>query len=490
MMSIRLRLTLLYSSILALTLIVFGFLLYFIQADTLLGEIRKEAETVADSLVRSTLWVYEHPERPLPPENGTPPENDTPPPLSGKDLAMAPGSSPQPPRQAIVRVLDPDGNLLSSPFDEENTANEALPLSSEGMARLKDHHTWWEISIVDGERLLILDAPVVSRGRMVSIVQVARSLTERDQSLRALASGLIFVSLVTILVAFGVGWFLSGFSLQPIHRLTQTAQTIGTQRDFSRRVEYTGPADEVGRLATTFNTMLARLQEAYQKVAHSLEMQRDFVADVSHELRTPLTTLRGNLDLLRRKPPIPAEEQADILNDMVEESDRLIRLVNDLLSLARADAGRSLAREAVSVQPVIEEACRNARQLEPERQVASVIECPELTFRGDRDAFKQVLLILLDNALKHSQGRIEVTAGREGQRVRVTVVDEGPGIPAEVLAHVFDRFYRAQNHPFTPGLGLGLPIAKTLMEAQGGSIEMVSDVARGSLFTLYLPALD
>ena len=136
-----------------------------------------------------------------------------------------------------------------------------------------------------------------------------------------------------------------GITLHPIQRLTQTARTIGDERDFTRRVTYTGPQDEVGQLATTFNSMLARLQDAYQQVAHSLEMQRDFVADVSHELRTPLTTLRGNLGLLRREPPIPAEEQADILTDMMDESDRLIRLVNDLLVLARADAGRSLAKE-------------------------------------------------------------------------------------------------------------------------------------------------
>src|SRR5262249_5357174 len=134
-----------------------------------------------------------------------------------------------------------------------------------------------------------------------------------------------------------------------------TAQTIGDERDFTRRVLYTGPPDEVGQLASTFNSMLSRLEDAFQKVEHSLQMQRDFVADVSHELRTPLTTLRGNLGLLRRD--LPPEEQADILSDMVAESDRLIRLVNDLLTLARADTGRSLAKETVKVAEVVEETC-------------------------------------------------------------------------------------------------------------------------------------
>ena len=141
----------------------------------------------------------------------------------------------------------------------------------------------------------------------------------------------------------------SGITLKPIHRITQTAQTIGDERDFTRRVDYTGPSDEVGQLANTFNSMLSRLQDAFRKVEHSLQMQRDFVTDVSHELRTPLTTLRGNLGLLHRELPMPPEEQTDILTDMVDESDRLIRLVNDLLTLARADTGRSLAKEPVDV---------------------------------------------------------------------------------------------------------------------------------------------
>ena len=115
--------------------------------------------------------------------------------------------------------------------------------------------------------------------------------------------------------------------------------------------------------------MLTQLQEAYQKVAHSLEMQRNFVADVSHELRTPLTTLRGNLGLLIRTPPIPPEEHADILNDMVDESDRLIRLVNDLLVMARADTRRNLAKESIVIFPVMEEVCRQVRQLDPARQI-------------------------------------------------------------------------------------------------------------------------
>lgn len=298
---------------------------------------------------------------------------------------------------------------------------------------------------------------------------------------------MIAASLLTTLGAFGIGWVLSGVTLRPIHRITQTARVIGDESDFSRRVDYSGPNDEIGQLAKTFNSMLARLQEAYQRVNHALSVQRDFVADVSHELRTPLTTVRGNLALLRRAPPLPAEEQADILGDLVEESDRLIRLVNDLLVLARADAGRQLAQEPLAIQPLIEEACRQARQLDPGREIICEVS-PELAALGDRDAVKQVLLILLDNALKHSHGPIHVSTRREEAHVAVLVCDQGPGISPDQLEHIFDRFYRGEAHPAVPGFGLGLAIAKALIEGQGGSISVESQVGRGSVVQVRLPA--
>jgi signal transduction histidine kinase len=311
---------------------------------------------------------------------------------------------------------------------------------------------------------------------------VARSLTERDRTLQSLGTTLLAAGLFTVLIAFGIGWALSGITLKPIHRITQTAQTIGDERDFTRRVHYTGPQDEVGQLANTFNSMLSRLQDAFQKVEHSLEMQRNFVADVSHELRTPLTTLRGNLGLMRRD--LPPEEKTDIVNDMVDESDRLIRLVNELLLLARADAGRSLAKEPLDVSIVLEETCRQARQLDPQRQIN--LDVPEnLSILGDRDAFKQVALVLLDNALKHSTGNINVDAKSRGALVEVRVQDFGEGIPAEKLEHVFDRFYRGDETSTIPGFGLGLPIARTLVEAQGGEIIMESEVGKGSSVILY-----
>ena len=205
------------------------------------------------------------------------------------------------------------------------------------------------------------------RGELIGVVQLARSLAEQDESLETLRNALLIGSVLVVVLAFIIGWVLSGAALRPIQRITDTAQIIGAQRDFDRRVDYRGPPDEVGQLATTFNGMLNELQGAYRQTEQTLQQQRRFVADASHELRTPLTTIRGNLGLLRRQPPIAEEDQRAVLSDMVDETDRLIRLTNDLLVLARSDAGRSLRRERVPIAPLVDDVCRQAKLLGEQR---------------------------------------------------------------------------------------------------------------------------
>ncbi len=382
----------------------------------------------------------------------------------------------------IVRVLNPDGELVASPF---GAVESALPLTAVELQALRNRQVVWKTAGYGGERLLIYNRSGIVDGEVVFITQVARPLTERDRSLAAIGQFLLVAGAVTTLAAFGIGWALAGATLRPIQRITQTAQEIGNESDFNRRVDYTGPKDEVGELALTFNAMLARLEEAYQQVNQSLKKQRTFVADVSHELRTPLTTVRGNLALLRRDPPLPAAEQDDVLTDLVDESDRLIRLVNDLLVLARADTGRDLQKEAVVVQSLVEEICRQARLVNREREIFENIQ--DVTVLGDRDALKQVLVILLDNGLKHSQGAITISAEEVGKQVVISVRDQGPGMTLDTLEHVFDRFYRGEVVDEVSGFGLGLPIAKALVEAQGGKINLESQVNCSTVARVYLP---
>lgn len=342
-----------------------------------------------------------------------------------------------------------------------------------------------EILAVEGERVLIYTVPVMIEGQLTEVLQMGRSLTSRDQSISALGMNLLIAGIVAVVVAFGLGWVLAGVSLRPINRLTETAQAIGAARDFSRRVEHTGPDDEVGRLAKTFNAMLAELQAAYQQVEQSLEMQRRFVADVSHELRTPLTTLNGNVELLRREPPISAEDRSEALADMASESQRLIRLVNGLLTLARADAQQPLQCEPISMRPIVKDVCRQARLLDPSRAIAcdSLIDAVVL---GQADALKQILLILLDNALKHTSGAITVTSEVLKGRVAISVRDNGPGIDPEVLPQLFDRFSVGSAAGTDGGIGLGLAIARALVEAQDGAIAVESQIGVGAVFTITL----
>lgn len=479
MMSIRLRFTLLYSSILALTLVIFGVALYTIQSHNTLNALKQDLSVSGEDLARVTLWTYLHPSHFV---QGP----DRPPPIQADQLSGEQVFRDSRERQ-YVRVLDANGQILASPFG----ANEdPLPINAAGLKALQSQKIWWQTATPSKERLLIYNYPVSADGQLLFIIQVARPLTERDRSLTALSRTLIIASLLTTTIAFGIGWVLTTATLRPIHRITQTAQAIGNESGknelaLTRRVDYQGPNDEIGQLAKTFNTMLSRLEQAYQRVSQTLKLQREFVADVSHELRTPLTTVRGNLALLRHDPPLPAEEQSDILTDLVEESDRLIRLVNGLLVTARADSSFDLVKEPVPVRPLVEEACRQARQLDPQREIVEAVQ--EVTVLGDRDATKQVLLILLDNALKHSQGTVTVTAGPDQTQVEISVGDVGPGIDPEALPHVFDRFYRGEASSAVPGFGLGLSIAKSLAEGQGGSIAVESQLGVGSTVRVRLP---
>lgn len=476
-MSIRLRLSLLYTAILALTLIAFGVALYAIQSRHTLDVLRRDLEINARRLAlgiaerRVRLGALE--------------------PRSGQGLRPPPGLEPQQLRDLrirdAVRLLDTDGAPVDHPINDESMP---FALTPDELATVQRREALVHVRPIQAERWLVHTNPVIADDDVVAIVQVARSLADRDRSLRGLGTALVAGSLLTTLAAFGIGWVLSGLALQPIHRITQTVQAIGTERDFGRRVQYAGPDDELGQLATAFNDMLAELQDAYQHVERSLELQRGFVADVSHELRTPLTTIRGNLALLKKEPPLESQERADILADMVDETERLIQLVSDLLTLARVEAGPALQAERVALKPLVAKACQQAALLDPGRTVV----CDpllDLAVTADRNALKQVVLILLDNALKHGLGTVHVTAARsdgpDGTWVTTSVRDEGPGIDPKVASRVFARFERGDRTTQSPGLGLGLPIARALTEAMSGTLTLASQPGQGSTFTIGLP---
>ncbi|MBX6377748.1 MAG: HAMP domain-containing histidine kinase [Clostridia bacterium] len=293
-----------------------------------------------------------------------------------------------------------------------------------------------------------------------------------------------------VVLAAAAGYFLAGLALAPMDRLTLAARDIARSRDFRRRVPEPRTADEVGRLARTFNEMLTALEEAYRDLAGALEARKRFLADVSHELRTPLTIIRGNVEILQREGgQLPPEERDEALRDILGEAERMGALLNDLLVLARADVGQHLQRAPLHLRPVVSEAMRKAARLAPDVTVTGEgLEALDVVVEGDAAAIERALLALLDNACKYGGTPAHVTVvGRRGTgRVGVAVRDTGPGISPEDLPFIFERFYRGRSSGGRPGTGLGLPIARWVAREHGGDVE-VDTGPGGTTFTLWLP---
>ncbi len=476
-MSIRFRLTLLYSTVLVLTLIAFSTILYLTQTRATYDSIKANLMRQVAGFARADGRFPGPP--PAPPEGALLPEAS---PLGvPSDLNLPSGTLPG--RWTQTRSIT--GTVTGRTLD---LTDAAFPLSQRGLQTVQSGTGWYETAQVQDQPLLIYSQLFTPQNGDTEIVQVAFPIAQSQQSLNALRLMLVAGSSVAILAAFAVGWVLAGAVLRPIQDITRTARAIGTEHDFGRRVQHSGPADEVGQLAITFNGMLAELESAYRQLEDALDSQRRFVADASHELRTPLTTVRGNVELLRRESPMDLQERTEILADTTDEVDRLIRLVSQLLTLARADTGQTLHCEPVPLKPLLEDVCRQAQLLAPETTVGC--EPPrDVAVLADRDALKQVLLILLDNAHVHTAPGtvVEVRTGCTERGVVISVRDAGPGITPDVLPHIFERFFRANVSRSGPGAGLGLAIAKELVEAQNGTIAVESEVGRGSTFTVVLP---
>jgi two-component system, OmpR family, sensor kinase len=480
-MSIRMRFALLYTAILAITLTFFGATLYTIQSQGTLtaskSVVSEFARRVAEGRrfqLAGEHWLEDPPPDRLPLlQRG-----------ESMDLPDRPDIRQSFREQGLyVQVRHSDGVIV---FQSGSLNDMELPLSPAASLAVREGRSWVEDVTIQDEHVLVHSEPSLPPDGELEIVQVAVSLGERDQTLNALLRNLTVAGAIVILVALVIGWLFAGYVLRPIDRIRRTAQMIGEEQDFDRRVEFQGPNDELAQLASTFNTMLAQLQVAYRRIERALQMQRRFVADVSHELRTPLTTIRGNIELLRRVPPIKREDESAVVRDIVDETERLIRLVNDLLMLEHSDAGQRLRSEPIPIGPLVKDICHQASLLDPQRRI-SCSEMDGVVACGDPDALRQVLLILLDNAITHTHGDIDVAASVDGDQVAISIRDYGPGIPPERLSHIFERFYRGDEARSKPGTGLGLAIAKGLIEGQGGTIRVDSVADQGTAFTVSLP---
>jgi heavy metal sensor kinase len=455
--SIRLRLTLWYVLLLAVILAGFSAGIYLTLRHNLYGNLDDSLATRANDLM------------PLVSYDGTSPT------LSPNVSA----SSPEPGEQ-FVRVYDTSGEPT---FDDSGQAG-TVPGDAEAVQRALSGRTSTRGVSVDGEPFRVLVVPVQQEGRITGALEVGRAADDVSDALRSLLLILGVAYPVTLVVASFGGAFLAGRALAPIDKLTRLARRISAE-DLSQRLDLRLPDDEVGRLARTFDEMITRLEDAFRR-------QRQFTADASHELRTPLTVIKGQVEVALTRPREP-DAYREVLQNINEQVDRLARLVGSLLTLARADAGQiQVALEATDVPDLVAAAVEQVRPVAQQRDITLVLAAgPPVTLRADEDLLLQLLLNLLDNAMKHtpSGGRVTVGWSADAARAELVVRDTGVGIPPEHLPHIFDRFYRADKARSRAegGVGLGLSICRWIAEAHGGSISVESTPGQGATFTVRLP---
>ncbi|MBX6311334.1 MAG: HAMP domain-containing protein, partial [Isosphaeraceae bacterium] len=316
------------------------------------------------------------------------------------------------------------------------------------------------------------------------LIQAIVTLAPNARALRELVIVLLSTGPLALACALGGGYWLARRALAPVDRMTATAAEITATR-LDQRLDEPGTEDELGRLARTFNAMIARLQRSFEEV-------RRFTADAAHELRTPLAAMRTEAEVALRSPRSP-ERDGRVLEDLLEEIERLTRLVSQLLFLCREDTGIGAGDfRPVRLDELVREVGEHMQVAAREKGVELDIELPTpCPVQGDADRLRRLFFNLIDNAIKYTPtgGRVMVRGESPNGQIHMTIADTGIGIPAEHLPYVFDRFYRVNpsRSPETDGTGLGLAICRSIVEAHGGRIEIDSVVGSGTRIRLALP---
>jgi signal transduction histidine kinase len=288
----------------------------------------------------------------------------------------------------------------------------------------------------------------------------------------------------SLALALGGGWWLMRKALAPVAALTQAAERI-TEHNLADRLPRTGNGDELDRLTEVFNAMTERLNQSFARI-------REFTLHASHELKTPLTVMHGELETALQDQKLTAPQRAQLESEL-DEVQRLAKIVDGLTLLTKADAGQiALTRQPVRLDELVREACADAQSLARPRDIqVSVADCAELTVTGDRHRLRQLLLNLTDNAIKYNEPKGTVTLGlrRMAKTAELAITNTGPGIPAEILPRVFDPFFRADSShsQIVEGCGLGLSIARWIVAAHGGTIQITSESNRLTKATVCLP---
>jgi two-component system, OmpR family, sensor kinase len=445
-MSLRARLALFGAGVVALTLVLFGVLLYALVSRSVTttqdDALRARAVQAVGSLNKSS---------PVAPDQ----------PVAPTDLRTS--------TDIYLEVLDRSWSVLYSTAELNGSPPGVGPLLR------ADAETVHSDGVFDTENGFRLYAIAFDDGFVVT----GQSLKVPQSNLSGIVVFLIISAVPALAAALLASWLVAGRALRPLRSVTTTAEDIGRTRDFGRRLAGPQSRDEVARLAASFNGMLNRLQDAF-------ESQRRFVADASHELRTPLTTIHTNAGLLASRT-VPDAVRVAAVSDIVEESGRMTRLIDRLLTLARADSGLTLQLAPLQLGPVVEEVGRQIGAAHPTSKLA--VETVSAVIQGDEDAIRQLMWILLDNAFRHASSSVEVHLDSEGGWARLVVADDGPGVPAHLRGRVFERFYRADASRTGSHSGLGLSIASWIVAQHRGRIVVGDARLGGAAFLVDLPLL-
>lgn len=380
-------------------------------------------------------------------------------------------------RGVLAWVLTPEGQVGAT---IGNASSYPLPTSLPGPEELADG------SLANGEPVRLLVTFLREGNRHLGTLVLALSLRESQAFIRQIWLSLVIAVPIVLVLSAAGGLFLANRALSPVTIITDTAQQISAA-DLSQRLPLDLPKDEIGRLARTFDAMLDRLDRAFQR-------ERQLTSDVSHELRTPLGMLKTQLSLARSRPR-DAATLLKMMADMEGDVDRMTRLIEQLLTLARVEQ-----RGLIDFQPVaLDELLPSV--LEPLQMQASACNVtlslnlpPQVNWylQADAERLRQVFVNLIENAIKYSSagGVVTVSAQRHWQEVVVVIADAGPGIASEHIPHLFERFYRVDNSRArdTGGFGLGLAITQAIVQRHQGRIQVESKVGEGTIFRVYLPA--
>ncbi|HBY45797.1 MAG TPA: hypothetical protein DEG70_06040 [Chloroflexi bacterium] len=391
--------------------------------------------------------------------------------------------------EQFLRLTDMSGQPVAdtgASLTSDVIASDGLNLALRGVGNLQ----WVAI---DGEQLRVLSEPVRVDGHVIGAIQVGAFGTHISETLELLKLLLVVVVPLALVLASGGGLWIAGRALAPVDRLTRLAAAIAQhgEQNLSQRLTTMMPDDEIGRLARTFNAMLGRLDDAFQQ-------QRRFTADAAHEMRTPLALLQSQLEVAIVQERDPTEDQI-VFETLADDLGRLTRITSALLALARGDAGElTITRESIDLAELVELVASQYDARAEEEGVAVVAATSPLTIVGDEDLLIQLLVNLIENSLRYSPAGKQITVGCRpiAQGAQLWVADEGRGIAAEHLPHLFERFYRVADSRGRSrasggehaGAGLGLSICQLIVTAHGGTIEVASTLDLGTTVTVTLPA--